>query len=113
LDNGIIRVQFKDGSEISAKESAIICEHIWELAEYKNALVLMIAGNNTEFDESARTFSAGPEGTKFTLADAIVVNSLAHKLIANFYLKINKPLVPTRVFSNEHDAEKWLLSFIK
>lgn len=111
--NGIVRVDFKDNCEISDKESKVICDHIWEMAEYKDALVLMVAGSGTEFDQSARNYSAGPEGTRYTLADAIVVVSLAHKLVANFYLRINKPRVPTRVFSNIKDAEKWLLSFKK
>jgi hypothetical protein len=111
--DGIVRVDFKDNCDISETESSTICDYIWEMAEYNDALVLMKPGNGTEFDQSARNFSAGPNGTRFTLADAIVVESLAHKLIANFYLKINKPLVPTRVFSNTKEAEKWLLSFKK
>ena len=45
-------------------------------------------------------------------ASAIVTNSLANKLIANFYIRVNKPLNPTRVFNNESDAVHWLRQFI-
>ena len=39
------------------------------------------------------------------------IKSLAHKILASFYLKINKPVVPTCFFNNKIDAEKWLKSF--
>ncbi len=41
-------------------------------------------------------------------ATAVVVDTLAYKLIANFYLKFNKPKRPYKVFSKEEEAIKWL-----
>jgi len=37
-----------------------------------------------------------------------VTKSLPQKLIANFIVSFQKPLVPTRTFSKLEDAEKWL-----
>ncbi len=43
-------------------------------------------------------------------AEAFVVKSLSTTLIANFYVKFNKPPNPTRVFSEMESAKKWLRS---
>jgi hypothetical protein len=43
-------------------------------------------------------------------AAAIIVNSLANKLIMTFFIQFNKPPYPYRVFENPEDAKKWLNS---
>ena len=47
-------------------------------------------------------------GTLFTLADSFVLHSMPQKLLANFYLKINKPVLPTKFFTKITEADKWL-----
>ena len=44
-------------------------------------------------------------------ATAVIANSLAYKLIANFYLKVMKPKTPFKVFNNKDSAIKWLKKF--
>lgn len=39
---------------------------------------------------------------------AIVNDSLSIKLLGNFYIRMNKPIVPTKVFSDVDTAIKWL-----
>jgi len=41
-------------------------------------------------------------------AEAFVVNSLPTRLIANFYMKFNKPPNPTKIFNTVEKAEEWL-----
>ena len=55
-----------------------------------------------------RIWSAAPTGNKNTLADALVINSLAHKILANFYMKMNKPVKPTKIFTSQKKAVDWL-----
>jgi hypothetical protein len=33
-------------------------------------------------------------------------------VLGNFYLGLNKPLVPTRLFTSEEEAQAWLRSFL-
>ena len=61
--------------------------------------------------EEVRVFSASPESHIYTLADAIAYDSLAHKLIGNFYIKHNKPSVPTKIFPTKEEAIAWLKTF--
>lgn len=75
--------------------------------------VLIDAGDFVRIDPDVRVFSASEEGNICTLADAIAYNSLAQKLIANFYVFHNKPVIPTQIFSDRNEAIEWLKRFVK
>ncbi|TNE55874.1 MAG: hypothetical protein EP338_01865 [Bacteroidetes bacterium] len=64
---------------------------------------------HVDLDPEVREWAAAPDGNKKTIADALVVNNLAHKLLANFYMRFNKPVKPTRIFNKREQALKWLL----
>ncbi len=59
-----------------------------------------------------REFWAKADACPYASADAYVATNFGHKFIGNFYLKFNKPGRPTRIFSNETDAIKWLKTFL-
>lgn len=113
LENLIIKIVLYENSTIGLEESRELNNAIGKLCNYTQALILIIAENGTQINNEARIFSASQEGLKYTIADAFVVDNLAHKLIANFYLKINKPAKPSKLFSNEQDAIVWLISHKK
>lgn len=45
-------------------------------------------------------------------AIAMLVKSPVSKIIGNFFLGLNKPVVPTQMFSSEPKAMKWLEEYI-
>ncbi len=47
----------------------------------------------------------------YSKADAFVINSMAQKIIANFYLKISTPERPTQFFKTKEEARVWLKQF--
>lgn len=108
--DGIVQVNFGDDIELDLKEVSDIINAIGELTGGKKALILNVAGKNTTATSAARNHSAGPEGSKFTIADAFVTNSLAQKILANFYLNFHKPSVPTKMFDDSGKAIEWLKS---
>ncbi len=63
---------------------------------------------NSEIDDEVRKWAADPSGNNFTIADAFVIQSMAQKMIGNFYLTFHKPVKPTKLFTNVEDALKWL-----
>lgn len=48
----------------------------------------------------------------YSKADAFVIKSMAQKILANFYIKINKPERPTKFFNNKEDALIWLKQYL-
>ncbi|MFI5150641.1 MAG: hypothetical protein ACHQRM_12960 [Bacteroidia bacterium] len=83
-----------------------------KLADGKPYCALADARTNPVSSPEARAFGATEGYSKYRLADAILVDSTAMKLVVNFYIAFNKPKVPTRMFSKEEEAVRWLKSFL-
>lgn len=66
----------------------------------------------SDVDLDVRAWAAKDSGNKYTVADAIVISSFAQKILADFYLKSNKPEKPTRIFSNVESAVQWIEELI-
>ncbi len=77
------------------------------IGEIEHTVIFVTARFGTVSPE-AREFSASPEVGKKVIARAIVTKSLSSRMLSNFYLRINKPSTPTRIFENEEDAADWL-----
>lgn len=65
-------------------------------------------GEHTLPNKEAREISSSESGCEFKIADAFVVKTMAQRIMASVMIKINIPAVPTKVFSNIRDAEKWI-----
>lgn len=58
--------------------------------------------------KEAREYLGSKSGSEGVSQAAILVKSSVGSVIANFFLQINKPLVPTKLFTSEEAAIKWL-----
>ncbi len=65
--------------------------------------------NFSDIKPEMREWAADPKGNDYTFSDAIVIHSLSQKILADFYIRFNKPVKPTKVFFNLKSAEKWTL----
>ena len=55
-----------------------------------------------------RQLLASAAFTDLRFATAIVTKSMASKIIGNFFIRVNKPTTPTKLFSSEKLAFEWL-----
>jgi len=55
---------------------------------------------------------SAPKMIRSRKAEAFIVDSLANKLLISFYIRVNKPSTPAKVFTNEPDAVEWLKQFL-
>jgi len=53
------------------------------------------------------------EANENLIAQAILIQSLANRIVGNFMIKFHKPLAPTRLFSNRDEAIAWLRERMK
>ena len=113
LDNGILHIHLKPGAEIELSDAILIVAAMEKIGKGRKYPVLIDAGEFTSVDQEARLFSASKESNLFTLADAIAYYSFAQKLMADFYISYNQPVVPTRAFSSKEEAMQWLETFRK
>jgi hypothetical protein len=64
-------------------------------------------------NKEARDFMASKEGCEGVIAAAVIINSSITSMIGNFFIQISKPIVPTRLFTDELEAKKWLADYVK
>ncbi len=62
-------------------------------------------------DLEARKYMATGDAVKLLNATAILVKNQLTKLMANIYIRINRPEIPTRFFENKEEAILWLEKF--
>lgn len=107
--NGIFHMYFFKGTHINME----FIHSVFEFNEmnggraYRN---LFEFEARVDLDPEVRDWAAAPNGNTKTIADALVINNLAHKILANFYVKFNKPVKPTKIFESREKAIKWLLA---
>lgn len=72
-------------------------------------LIIDFRDLNFSFSNDAREyFARSEEHSSVRLSQALILSSLAHRIVGNFYLKFNKPNCPARIFSKPVDAVEWI-----
>lgn len=61
----------------------------------------------------ARDFMASKEGCEGVVAAAVLIDSPLGSMIGNFFISISRPFVTTKIFTDEGEAKKWLIQFVK
>lgn len=64
----------------------------------------------TRMTHDCRKHFAGREHAAIFTKCALIVTSPVSRIIGNFFLGANKPIRPTRLFTNKEDGLKWLKS---
>ena len=61
--------------------------------------------------KEAREYLAD-EGSKFVKAGALLIGSAVTRALGNIFLTINRPPVPTKLFTDEKEAKEWLKQYL-
>lgn len=61
----------------------------------------------SDVDPEVRDWAADHTGNIYTISDALVISNFAQKILADFYMKFNKPSKPTKIFRDLKDAIEW------
>jgi hypothetical protein len=96
--------------------------HTLENAEENHRInVLLAAGKRRPFlidmshvktmSRDARAFYAGTEPKDAITAVALLTQSAVSKVVANFFLRLTPPALPTRMFTDFAEAKNWLMQF--
>ncbi|MBK8367425.1 MAG: hypothetical protein IPL10_08405 [Bacteroidetes bacterium] len=105
----IIEVKWSEAlTEIEKEHLINLTTIIKELGHGKKMLVYIDTYNFMAITSEAREYAATKEASQYTLANAVLVDALPKKILFNFYMKINKPVVQTKGFSAKESAMNWL-----
>ena len=109
--DGIARTKVKPNSEVvleDAKENSVAVNS-FELNSYP--LIIDTTQIKSITKEARDYFSMKGRDSKVN-GLAIIIKSPLSKIIANFFMGLNKPIVPVKLFTNENDAIDWCKPYI-
>jgi hypothetical protein len=106
--NNIVYVLFKDDCTLDIPLQLSLLDYYRDITEGKLMHFIFLAAENVSITKEARDNAILIEDQSMVGASALIVNNLAYKIIANFYMKVNKPKRPLKAFGKEEDAIKWL-----
>ena len=78
---------------------------------WKLSPILLTGGDFMNQDKESREFNASEEVTQYCSAIAFLSDSLGKKLLANFFISMNRDKVPMKFFTSNEEAFKWLSQF--
>jgi hypothetical protein len=107
----VMYLVFKEGAELDVKEVKEMIVAAETLAGKKPYLLFSDVRNHISISTEGRKIAADRKEAPFVIANAVLTNNLALKLTANFFVKVNKPHFPLKVFTDEFKAKIWLMSF--
>lgn len=108
IEEGILRIGLLQNSEIDLAESKAMQQISLGITKGKKFVALVDARTQVVVSKESREWGSSAEGQKNLLAQAIIVDSLANKLIGNFIIQFHKPIAKTKLFSDEATAIEWL-----
>lgn len=97
-----------DNSDIDVEDILQLKEINKKLTGGANYAILVNSGMMTSITKEARELSADKDFQQQTVAKALLVRSFGHRLVCRFYIKVNRPHIKTKIFSDRHEAIKWL-----
>jgi hypothetical protein len=71
-------------------------------------LLLVDMKVNYSLEPKARAYYAGPEAARGLLATALITPSAATRILGNFFLALNHPPYPCRMFATVDEGLTWL-----
>ncbi len=111
LEDGIIHGVYLPNTVVTLDVAKKCVEDRLKIANGRYYPSLVNLKNVAGEEKAAHDYYSSGEGIRYLIAGAFIVDSYLPALLANIYLKINKPKVPARLFNHEENALKWLEPF--
>ena len=113
-EKNILFFRVKQDQVVDVAEMKEMILNVQEFLGPKEHYAVVDFGGNLSSSSEARDIYAKDEYIlKYRIADAFLVKSLPVRLIANFFIKVTKPKVNTKLFTDEAHAVSWLESLKK
>ena len=105
-NDNILRVRIKEGVTIDLEQAKIMNENMKRHAGNGKIPVLLDARVSYSWDKDAQQYIA--DHSEWRLATAVLSDNPFSRLLSNTYKKIFKPPYPSKLFTQEEKAIKWL-----
>lgn len=111
LEDGFIHHQYKPGLILTIDIARQMVNHRLKLTDGITRPVFVDVRNLVAIKADARKYLAGSEAVKYVSAGGIYLDNYLHYLVGNVFLKIDRPLIPSRLFTDKDQAIRWLEAY--
>ena len=94
-----------------AKENVDAQERLRDDLKKAKTRVLIDMTSVTQISKEARDYFANERTASIQRATALLIGSPVSRVIGNFFMGLNKPVSPTRLFTDPRRAIQWLHTF--
>lgn len=108
LEPGLVENTLREGITIEPDDVLAFKQANENLAAGHNYAVLVDFSEVVSVTREAKELVASKEFKRKAIAQALLINSLGQKIVANFYLRVNKPHLPTKAFTDRGKALEWI-----
>ncbi|HET6271170.1 MAG TPA: STAS/SEC14 domain-containing protein [Arthrobacter sp.] len=105
--DGILRLSWARGVVIDAPNAQLAVDRVNEICQGRRAPLLIDMATTASVSRAARTVFAQPCDAS---AIALLGSSPVDRVLANFFLGVISSPVPTKFFTSNADAVRWLTS---
>jgi hypothetical protein len=106
--DNIIYIECESNTTMTLDDGKSSTQIIGEMLNYRPLPMLCDLSNVVKMSRECRQHFAGPEHAAIFSKCALIVASPIGKIIGNFFLGANRPLRPTRLFTDKDEALTWL-----
>ena len=107
-DDGILHTECLPNTVMTLEDARESTRISGEMVNHQPLPLLCDLTNVVKMSQDCRTHFSGPEHAKTFSKCALIVTNPVSRMIGNFFLGLNRPLKPTRLFTLKEDALKWL-----
>ncbi len=107
IAENIVLISLKDHAYIEVEDILEAKNHNLKLTNGKEYAIILDTGDFTDVSQEARGAMASNKVEENRIATALIIDKFAQKLIGNFFLRVNKPKVPTKIFSKKEEGISW------
>src|ERR1700751_1086967 len=112
-NDGIVRTKVKPLAEVTLAEAVENSKAVNSFYKEKKYPLLIDSRNIKSITKEARDhFSIQNRETSIT-SFAVIIDSPLSRIIGNFFMGLNKPSVPAKLFNNENEAINWLKQYLE
>lgn len=109
-ENGIVEIEWHHTLDfVEVKHLEEVKSYLKKLGGGKKVPVYFHPHEFLKSDHAANKYAVSKEFTEYSLAHAVLADSLAHRITMNFFSRFYKPIVPTKGLKNKESAFEWLL----
>lgn len=111
IENGVVHIVYHKDLVISLDVAKDIVENRLRVAGGKTMPLFFDIRGLASIDNVSRKYFSSEYAVKYISAGAFWVESLFSRLAGNIFIRVDKPAVPTKLFTDKNKALAWLANY--